>query len=136
MTALIDTGVVLAVLAPNDHLHDVCVLALEEEEEPLVPSIILPELAYLVIRDVGYRPLAHFLNSVLNDAPPLVFATTEDLSRAVEIMIQYADSGIDFVDCVIAAMAEHRNITRILTVDQRHFRLFRPRHCPAFELSP
>ena len=51
-------------------------------------------------------------------------------------MSRYADARIDYVDCMIVALAERLGVTRILTLDQRHFRLFRPRHCPAFELLP
>lgn len=43
---------------------------------------------------------------------------------------------VDFVDCAIVAMAERLNIKRIMTVDQRHFSMFRPKHCPAFEIIP
>lgn len=51
-------------------------------------------------------------------------------------MEQYADSRIDWVDCTIAAMAERLRITRILTLDQRHFRILRPTHTAAFDLKP
>ena len=58
----------------------------------------------------------------------------EDVRRTNEILEKYQDSKVDFVDCVIVAMAEQLNIQTILTVDQRHFRLFRPKHCPYFVL--
>ncbi len=35
---------------------------------------------------------------------------------------------------VSAALAERLNITRLLTLDRRHFSIVRPRHCPAFDL--
>jgi predicted nucleic acid-binding protein len=53
-----------------------------------------------------------------------------------EILDQYADARIDFGDATIVALAERLGITRILTTDQRHFRLFRPRHCTALEILP
>ena len=37
---------------------------------------------------------------------------------------------------MVAAMAERLDISRILTVDQRHFRILRPKHVPAFEILP
>lgn len=51
-------------------------------------------------------------------------------------MQQYADANLDFVDAIIAAIAERLNITRILTLDQRDFRLIRPHHCEAFDILP
>ena len=136
MTALLDTGVLLAAIAANDDQHDVAVLALEEEQDALLPDVVLPELAYLILRDMNYGALASFLRSVVAGELTLVVVTTEDLARATEIMLQYASARVDFVDCVIVAMAERLHITRILTLDRRHFSLFRPRHCPVFDLLP
>ncbi len=59
-----------------------------------------------------------------------------DLSRIREILKQYADARLDFVDASIVALAERLRIRRILTVDQREFRIIRPRHCDYFELLP
>ena len=136
MTALLDTGVLLAAIAENDDLHEVCALALEEEPEPLLPEVVLPELSYLMVRDVDYPTLVQFLRSVGAGDLRLVSLTPADVVRAAEILEQYADAHVDFVDCAIVALAERLNITRILTVDRRHFTLFRPRHCSAFELIP
>ncbi|MEW5986415.1 MAG: PIN domain-containing protein [Chloroflexota bacterium] len=136
MTALLDTDFLLALLARNDHLHDVCAMALDHEPEPLVPNVILPELAYLIVRDMGYQPFLRFMDAVLAGSPPLVMATAADYTRATEMMSRYADSRIDFVDCVIAAVAERLKVTRILSLDHRHFSLFRPDHCDTFEVVP
>lgn len=136
MTALLDTGVLLAAIAENDELHDISVLALEEEDSLLLPDVVLPELAYLVLRDVGYHTLVRFLQAVARGELTLIAVTVDDIARAAEVLEQYADARVDFVDCVIVAMAERLNITRILTLDRRHFNLFRPRHCPTFQLRP
>jgi len=58
------------------------------------------------------------------------------LERAAEILEQYNDNNIDLVDAVVFAMAERLKIKKILTVDRRHFGVFRPVHCEAFELLP
>lgn len=136
MTALMDTGFILALLTTDDVHHRDCRAAIDLESNALVPLVVLPEVAYMVIRDMGYRPFITFMRSTLNNRSQLREASADDLARAVEIMEQYADSRIDYVDCVIAAMAERLEITRILTIDQRHFRMLRPRHTPAFDLRP
>lgn len=59
-----------------------------------------------------------------------------DLTRSLELMEQYADSAIGFVDASVIALAERLRITRQLTLNQRHFRFVRPRHCPAFDIVP
>ena len=136
MTALLDTGFLLAGLGAGYDLHSVCAQALGAESEPILPDMVLPELAYMVLRELGYGVLVDFLRAVLRGELRLERATEADLRRTAEILRQYADSRIDFVDCAIAAMAERLNIRRILTVDQRHFRLFRPRHCDYFTILP
>lgn len=133
MTALLDTGVLLAAIAENDDQHVISALALDEEDDVLLPDVVLPELAYLLLRDVGYPVLVRFLRAVAEGELRLVTLTTADVDRAAAILDQYADA---LVDCVIVAMAERLNVVRVLTLDRRHFSLFRPRHCAAFELLP
>jgi len=136
LTAIIDTGFLLAVVSVADRAHDACSLVLENEERPLLPSVILTELAYMISRDIGRPHFIRLMRSIVAGELELVFLTTEDLARATDIMEQYADSRLDFVDCAITAMAERLNISRILTVDQRDFRMIRPSHIPAFEILP
>jgi predicted nucleic acid-binding protein len=51
-------------------------------------------------------------------------------------MNKYRDSRIDFVDSVIAAIAERLDIRTILTVDRRHFQLLRPQKFTHFIVLP
>lgn len=136
MTAVLDTGFLLAVLDADDEMHDICVLALNEERAPLLPDMVIPELAYLVLRELGYPALTKFLDAVTNGELVVERLTLQDFARTAEVLKSYADSKVDFVDCAIVAMAERLNIKRIMTVDQRHFSMFRPKHCPAFEIIP
>ena len=136
MTALLDTGFLLAVLDADDSLHADCAAAMQSERLPLLPDVVLPELAYLLLRELGYTPLISFLRSVVAGELAVVSSTLQDLQRAAEILEKYADSRVDFVDCVLVAMAERLAITRILTVDRRHFGLFKPQHCEFFEIIP
>ena len=136
MNSLIDTGFLLAVLDKKDQLHSDCVKALESEFSPLLPEVVLPELAYLVIGNLGYKVWISFLRSISNGELPIISATLQDLNRSAEILEKYQDSKIDFVDSIIMAIAERLEITRILTVDRRDFGLFRPQHCDAFEIVP
>jgi uncharacterized protein len=126
----------MAVLDADDQLHRDCVAALVAEQRPLLPDAVLPELAYMVLRELGYEVVVAFLNSLLRGELVVERATRSDLQRATEILEKYADNRVDFVDCLIVAMAERLEIRRILTVDRRHFGVFRPRHCSHFEIIP
>ncbi len=102
----------------------------------IVPIAVLPEICYLLDSRLGHDVMRQFL--VRPQTGPMLIESVSktDLPRVSEILDQYADARIDFVDATIVALAERLDITRILTTDQRHFRLFRPKHCTAFEILP
>jgi uncharacterized protein len=60
----------------------------------------------------------------------------EDYRRAAQLVRQYRDAPLDLVDSLLVAIAERLQITTILTLDQRHFYLVRPRHHAAFTVLP
>ena len=66
----------------------------------------------------------------------LAIQTEETTLNAIKEIAKKKQTTIDFVDCVIAAIAERLNIETILTVDRRHFQLFRPKHCAHFVILP
>ncbi|MCD4738559.1 MAG: PIN domain-containing protein [Anaerolineae bacterium] len=68
---------------------------------------------------------------------PLQFEviTKADVPRIYELLDQYSDMRLDFVDAAIVAIAERLNIRRILTVDG-DFHIIRPKHCDYFEALP
>lgn len=136
MAALFDTGFLLAVIDADDNLHAACAAALESETNPVLPDVVLPELAYLILRELGYPTLSSFLRSIATGELLLAQSTPQDLSRAADLLEKYADNKVDFVDCAIVAMAERLNVTKVLTVDRRHFTIFRPKHCDYFEIAP
>jgi len=136
MAALLDTGFLLAVLDADDSLHAACVAALESETNPILPDVVLPELAYLILRELGYPALTSFLRAIAVGELAQVQSTPQDLARAADLLDKYTDNKIDFVDCAIVAMAERLNLTKVLTVDRRHFTVFRPSHCDYFEIAP
>lgn len=61
-----------------------------------------------------------------------------DIVRALELDRRFESLGLGLVDGTVAAIAERRQINRILTTDRRHFGAIRtgPRLKQAFELVP
>jgi len=136
MSALLDTGFLLAVLDANDENHESCSQALLTEPAPILPDIVVPELAYMILNELGYSVLVNFLHALQKGELDIEHFNLNDLVRTAEILEKYADSKVDFVDCAIVALSERLNIQRILTVDQRHFRMFQPIHCEYFTIIP
>lgn len=126
----------LAVLDADDAMHESCSDALFAEQSQILPDIVIPELAYMALSELGYPVLIDFLNSLHKGELIIEHFNLNDLARTAEILEKYADSKVDFVDFAIVAIAERLNIQRILTVDHRHFRMFRPKHCEYFTVIP
>jgi uncharacterized protein len=104
-------------------------------DQLVLPVTVLPEICYLIDSRLGHAAMREFVDRV-PAALQIEGLNQADLERASEILDRYADARIDFVDATLFAIAERLNITRILTTDHRHFRLFRPKHCATFELMP
>jgi uncharacterized protein len=79
---------------------------------------------------------AAFLDSLARGELQLEATTTGDLARMAELVRTYADFPLGAADDSVIAIAERLDLTRVATIDHRHFRAVRPRHCAAFELLP
>jgi predicted nucleic acid-binding protein len=101
-----------------------------------MPQTVLAEVAYLIGREAGIKNVAFFLKGLSASRFSLISITPEDISRIAQILEEYQDSRIDFVDASVMAVAERLKIVTILTLDRRDFSLFRPLHCEAFNLLP
>ena len=137
MSQLLDTGFLYALLNRQESRHqDVLDASAKVRGAIYLPTVVTTEVSYLIQRDLGAESLADFIELLATESFVLVEPVAADCQRAAEVVRQYTDSNIDFVDAVLVAIAERLNITRVLTVDARHFRLFKPRHCVAFEILP
>ncbi|MEM7032201.1 MAG: PIN domain-containing protein [Chloroflexota bacterium] len=137
MTVLLDTSFLFALTNRNDTSHQACAdVAQTLHERLVVPITVLPEVAYLIDSRLGHHIMQQFVTQMTRPAWSIEQVQQSDLSRAARILQQYQDNRLDFVDSTIIAIAERLHITRILTLDQQHFRVIRPEHCEAFEILP
>lgn len=135
--SLFDTGFLYAYLDDTDAYHEECdKIFLRESLNAYLPDVVLPELSYLILKRLNVATLVDILRSIADGDFEIIRTTEDDLGRAAEILEKYDDNNIDLVDAVIVAMSERLEITKILTVDRRHFNIFKPAHCAAFELLP
>lgn len=135
--SLFDTGFLYAYFDDTDGFHEKCdEIFLHESLNAYLPDIVLPELSYLILKRLNVATLVDFLRSVADGDFEVIRTTESDLERAAEILEKYNDNNLDLVDAVIVAMSERLEIIKILTIDRRHFGVFKPNHCKAFELLP
>ncbi len=121
----------------RDSAHDRCARLLSFEPGPLyVPQPVIGEVAYFVQKHLGaegeVRVLAEFAAGGLLPVP----VEPGDWERIAELVWRYRDMALGTVDASIVAVAERLDITRIATLDRRHFEVVKPRHAESFELVP
>jgi len=134
MTAVIDSGVLYALVDAADSLHAECVAAVEAEQETIVvPMATLPEVSTLIASRLGASNETDFVRHLMDSDWRLESLANGDLARVVGMM---AEHEIGFADAAVATIAERMNATRIYTLDRRHFERVRPRHVERFELLP
>lgn len=138
MKCLLDSGFLYALADADDEWHtEVLSTAQTHRHTALVlPIPVLPEALYLIGSRLGHIAMRRFLVELPAWNVQLESIDQADLRRISEILDQYADAHLDFVDATIVAIAERLDITCIMTVDRRDFSIIRPRHCEFFELLP
>ena len=137
MTLIIDSSFLVALYDGSEvHHRKAYDFAANRTEAMLVPDLVLPEVSFLLRRNLGYANSLNFFDFFKHNSVRLVPVIMQDLARVYEIGQDYADARFDLVDCCIMAMAERLNVTRIATLDRRDFSIFRPGHCDFLELLP
>lgn len=139
IAGIADTGFLVALLNQTDTKHQLVLTLYRKLTAPLfVPQTVLAETAYLVGRSSGILTVVTFLRSFKANKSRLRLCalTEQDTDRVAEILEAYQDSRIDFVDASVMAVAERYQVHTIFTIDQRDFRIFRPRHVDHFLLLP
>lgn len=136
VATIADTGFVVAVALITEEAHEACVAVYKRQGIIYLPQTTLAEVMYLLTREAGNTVAAQFILTLSATKYRIEALIAEDIQRSGEIVRQYADSRVDFVDATIIAVAERRNITEILALDNRDFRMVRPKHCPYFTILP
>src|SRR5262245_26188800 len=138
MSVIADTGFVVSAVFTSDRYYKACTELYTQQQEIYLPQTTLAEVMYLISKGGGNRMAATFLEGLVSPHTKyrLIALEPEDIKRTVDILRQYVDSRVDFVDATVAAVAERLNITTILTLDKRDFMIIRPGHTAYFTLLP
>ncbi len=134
---LVDSGFLYSLYSADEPNHDESIEAVEFARRGLIiPYVTLTEAAFLCRRDGGVRGVIRFLDAISKAGHEYAIIAPEDLIRARDIMAEYIDARLDFVDCCIMALSERLGVMQVFTYDQRDFGIFRPKHCDYLELLP
>ena len=130
-SALIDTGAILALLDRDDEWHERSVETFRSLRLPLATSAaVLAELFHLLERHehgAAWR--------LLRSGAVVVLAVgDEDLPDIEALMQKYRYRPMDFADAALVSMTEMHGIDTVFTLDNKDFRIYRPKHTKAFTL--
>ena len=91
---------------------------------------------YLVHVRLHQGVLVALLDDIVAGAYHVEDLQPEDYRRIRDVCDRYADADIGFVDAAVLAVVERLNEPKLATLDQRHFRILRPRHTDVLQLVP
>jgi uncharacterized protein len=132
-----DTSGVVAALGRDQRDHARALAAIESDPGPVVLSpYVLAEIDYLLLKRFGPKTELQFLAEVAAGAFELASFGRADLARAVTVLEKYRDLRIGLAHASLVVLAERFGTTRVLTLDERHFRTVRQLHATAFTLLP
>jgi predicted nucleic acid-binding protein len=135
VSALIDTGAILALLDRTDRWHGTCVDAFRQLRLPLVTSeAVLTELFHLVGDSRHEKDAAWtFLRS---GAITLAVIEHSELPQMEALMSRYWDRPMDFADATLVYLAKRESLSTIFTTDRADFETYRIDGRRRFRLLP
>jgi uncharacterized protein len=136
VTLVLDTGAIVAALNEQDPDHERCAALLASTGDLLLPSPILVEVDYWLVKLGGPQVWSDFVADIATGAYRLEHPSDVDLVRAAELEGIYADLDLGFVDASVVALCERLGETMVATLDRRHFSVVRPSHCDHLTLLP
>lgn len=102
----------------------------------IVPVLVITEVTYLIGSRLGANAEVRFLGDLAAGEFAIEGVMAGDWLRIAELVSTYRDLPLGTVDGSVVAAAERLRITKIATLDHRHFSVVRPTHTDAFEVVP
>ena len=137
MTLVVDANALVAQADRAARSHRPVVEVLRVEQGPLVVSaFVAQEADYLIQRRIGIDAELLFLRDLAEGTFVVENLSLEDLGLARDLAERYRDLEIGLADASIVILAARHGSTRLLTLDERHFRAIEPLQGGHFTLLP
>lgn len=136
LDAIADTSFVIGMVLATENKHADCLRIYRQLRHIGLLEAAYAEIAFMLTREGGVEATAQFFGGLQTSKYIPISLEAQDYPRIGELLSQYADSEIDFVDIAIVASAERLKVAPILTLDQRDFQILRPNHISHFEILP
>ena len=134
---LVDSSGLLAAIDAGEPEHAAVHRLLERDTRPLVlTDYVIAEVDYMVLKRLGAEAEQAFIEQVLDGTFRRETVEDGDLQRAHEISIRFAEHQLGVTDATLMALSERLQTRDVLTLDHRHFAVFRDRRGRALRLLP
>lgn len=132
---LVDAGPLVALLDRGDPHHQACIGAFKTLRDPLIT--VWPAFTEAMhLLGGSWRGQKALWSRVETDALTLAPLDEADAPRMRELMEKYRDLPMDLADAALVRIAEREDLTRIFTLDRRHFSIYRPGRRRQFSILP
>jgi uncharacterized protein len=132
-----DTSGLVAAYSAADHRRTQIAELLSADPGGLILSpFVLAELDYLVATRGGVRAELAVLGDVAVGIYTLATFDPDDVAQAAVLVQRYRTMPIGLTDASLVVLAARYSTTRLLTLDERHFRAIRPLRGDAFTILP
>jgi uncharacterized protein len=126
MALIADSGGIYGLYDSSERKHKAIRAAFEAEPGlVIIPMPVLSEIDYLLRKKLGIGAELDFIHDIRAGAFALEACSPEDLTRCAALIETYRDLDLGLADACVIACAERLGTLRILTVDERHFRVVR-----------
>jgi uncharacterized protein len=138
MTALIvDAGAFYAQADADEPKHAEIAAVLRAERDSLVTSqVVVAEADYLILQRLGIDVELKFLDDLAGGTYVVDALAAAELAIARDVVARYRDLELGLADASLVVLANRWQTRRILTLDERAFRVVTPLQGGAFELLP
>lgn len=137
MALVVDAGALYAQADADEPRHAAVVEALRAERETLVTTeLAVAEADYLILDRLGLEVELAFLDDLAEGTFVTERLTRSELVTARSVVERYADLRLGLADASLVVLAERFKTKRILTFDERAFRVVAPLGGGAFTILP
>jgi len=137
MALIADSGGIYGLYDASEKKHKAIRAAYESEPGlVIIPMPVLSEVDYLLRKKLGISAELDFIDDVRAGAFTLEPCLAEDLARCTILIETHRNLDLGLADACVIACAERLGVLRVLTVDERHFRLVRTSRGKPLALLP
>ena len=137
MTLLVDAGPLFIQADKREPRHQAVVEVLRGEPGALVTShIVAAEVDYLIGKRLGLEAELAFLDDLAEGTYAVECLNISELRMVRDLAYRYRDLALGLADLSLVVLAKRLRTRRILTFDERCFRVVTPLQGGAFTVVP